>query len=175
MAIKIKIEEQDNNVVKIHALPIAEAIKSIDKEDRAMLEKCSFVDFEGAIKKYSKKLEFSECYDILQLYLSTVLQSVSEQNLREKTVVIMIPKELHTCTSYLRQQMFVFQKGMSVFQLVVNNVYELLVQYNGEVDSNDITWHPNILGIVGVDYVVKDDSYFNFWEGQNPKKLITAK
>lgn len=173
MAIKIKIENQNNNVVKIHALPIAEAIKSIDKNDKAMLEKYNFVDFESAIKKYSKMLNFSECYDILQLYLSAVLQSVSEQDLKDKTVVIMIPKELHTCTSYLRQQMFVFHKGNSVFQLVVNNVHELLVQYNGEVDSDYITWHPNILGIVGVDYIVKDDSYFNFWSIQNPKKLIT--
>lgn len=174
MTMNVKIEKQYNNVVKIHALPIAEAIESIDKEDRAMLEKYSFADFEGAIKKYSKDLEPSECYGILQLYLSAVLQSVSEQDLKDKTVVIMTPDELHTCTSYLRQQMFLFQKGMSVFQIVVNNVYELLVQYYGEVKPEEITWHPNILGIVGVDYIVKDDSYFDFWTVQNSKEPITV-
>lgn len=32
MTIKVKIECQDNNVVKIHALPIAEAIEALIKK-----------------------------------------------------------------------------------------------------------------------------------------------
>lgn len=153
-----------NNIIKINAISIANVIKNINKNDKENLEKYSFVDFEGAVTKYSKPIETEDVMNVLQLYLSALLNKFTEEELKEKTVIVELPEELAEQVSFIRQQNLLFRKGNSVFSVTINPYKELIVEYDSEINAKDITWYSNILGILSVNGIVKDKSYMEFWQ-----------
>ena len=83
-----------NNIIKINAISIADVLKNINKEDKENLEKYSFVDFEGAVTKYSKPIKTEDVMNVIQFYLSALLNKFTEEELKEKTVIVELPEEL---------------------------------------------------------------------------------
>lgn len=150
--------------VKLNAISIADVLKNIYKNDKENLEKYSFVDFEEAVTKYSKPIETEDVMNVIQLYLSALLNKFTEEELKEKTVIVELPEELVTQVSFIRQQNLLFRKGDSAFSVTVTPYRELVVEYDGEVDTKDVTWYSNILGVLGVNSIVKDKSYMDFWQ-----------
>ena len=152
------------HTINLNAISIADVLKNINKEDKENLEKYSFVDFGGAVTKYSKPIETEDVMNILQFYLSALLNKFTEEELKEKTVIVELPEELSTQRSFIRQQNLLFRKGDSAFSVTITPFRELVVEYNSEINAKDVTWYSNILGILSVNGVVKDKSYVNFWQ-----------
>lgn len=153
---------------KIDTISIADVIKNLNKEDRENLEKYSFVDFEGAIAKYSKPIRTEDIMNVSQFYLSALLYKFTEEELKETTVVIELPKELAEQISFIRQQNLLFRKGASAFSVTITPFRELVVTYDGEIDTKDVTWYSNVLGLLSVNGIVKDKSYMDFWTQNRP-------
>ena len=153
-----------NNIIKINAISIADVLKNINKEDKENLEKYSFVDFEGAVTKYSKPIKTEDVMNVIQFYLSALLNKFTEEELKEKTVIVELPEELAEQVSFIRQQNLLFRKGNSAFSVTITPYRELVVEYDSEINAKDVTWYSNILGILSVNRVVKDKSYMEFWQ-----------
>lgn len=153
---------------KIDAISIADVITNLNKEDRENLEKYSFVDIEGAVTKYSKPIETEDVMNILQFYLSALLYKFTEEELKETTVVIELPEELVAHISFIRQQNLLFRKGNSTYSVKVTPIGELVVSYDGETDTKDVTWYSNVLGLLSANGIVKDKSYIDFWTQDEP-------
>lgn len=153
-----------NNIIKINAISIADVLKNINKEDKENLEKYSFVDFEGAVTKYSKPIKTEDVMNVIQFYLSALLNKFTEEELKEKTVIVELPEELAEQVSFIRQQNLLFRKGNSAFPVTITPYRELVVEYDSEINAKDVTWYSNILGILSVNRVVKDKSYMEFWQ-----------
>ena len=153
-----------NNIIKINAISIADVLKNINKEDKENLEKYSFVDFEGAVTKYSKPIKTEDVMNVIQFYLSALLNKFTEEELKEKTVIVELPEELAEQVSFIRQQNLLFRKGNSAFSVTITPYRELVVEYDSEINAKDVTWYSNILGILSVNRVVKDKSYMDFWQ-----------
>ena len=151
-----------NNIIKINAISIADVLKNINKEDKENLEKYSFVDFEGAVTKYSKPIKTEDVMNVIQFYLSALLNKFTEEELKEKTVIVELPEELAEQVSFIRQQNLLFRKGNSAFSVTITPYRELVVEYDSEINAKDVTWYSNILGILSVNRVVKDKSYMEF-------------
>lgn len=153
-----------NNIIKINAISIADVLKNINKEDKENLEKYSFVDFDGAVTKYSKPIKTEDVMNVIQFYLSALLNKFTEEELKEKTVIVELPEELAEQVSFIRQQNLLFRKGNSAFSVTITPYRELVVEYDSEINAKDVTWYSNILGILSVNRVVKDKSYMEFWQ-----------
>ena len=157
-----------NMIIKLNAISVADIIKNINKADKENLKKYSYVDFEGAVTKYSKPIETEDVMNVIQFYLSAFLNKSTEEELKENTVIVELPEELSTQISFIRQQTLLFRKGDSVFSVTIKPYSELVVKYDSKIDTKDVTWYSNILGILSVNGIVKDDSYFNFWMQDTP-------
>lgn len=159
---------KNEKIQKVNAISIADVIKNINKEDRENLEKYSFVDIEGAIAKYSKLIKTEDVMNVLQFYLSALLYKFTEEELKETTVVIELPEELVAHISFIRQQNLLFRKGNSTYYVTITPHRELVVSYDGETDTKDVTWYSNVLGLLSVNGIVKDKSYMDFWTQDKP-------
>ena len=102
--------------------------------------------------------------NVIQFYLSALLNKFTEEELKEKTVIVELPEELAEQVSFIRQQNLLFRKGNSAFSVTITPYRELVVEYDSEINAKDVTWYSNILGILSVNRVVKDKSYMEFWQ-----------
>lgn len=155
-------------IQKINAISIADAIKNISNADREKLEKYSFVDIEGAIAKYSQPIKAEDVMNVLQFYLLALLYNFTEDELKETTTVVELPEELVTHISFIRQQNLLFKKGNSAFSVKITPYRELVVQYDSKIDTKNITWYSNVLGLLSVNGIVRDKSYMDFWTQSEP-------
>lgn len=159
---------KNEKIQKVNAISIADVIKNINKEDKENLEKYSFVDIEGAIAKYSKPIKTEDVMNVLQFYLSALLYKFTEEELKETTVFIELPEELTEHISFIRQQNLLFRKSNSTYSVIITPHRELVVSYDGETDTKDVTWYSNVLGLLSVNGIVKDKSYIDFWTQDRP-------
>lgn len=159
---------QNMKIKKINAISIADVITNLNKEDRENLEKYSFVDIEGAIAKHSKQIKTEDVINVLQFYLSALLYKFTDEELKETTIVIELPEELVAHISFIRQQNLLFRKSNSTYSVIITPHRELVVSYDGEIDTKDVTWYSNVLGLLSANGIVKDKSYMDFWTQDRP-------